>query len=114
MSDLFDELGPDDPFVDFDQDQLRAHIERVHLLEQLTEHPGWPILRDAVIARTTGRQNRLIRGQVEDFAQYKQMAGWIEGALAAIDTPKTALQQLAAAQARLAEHERANAQEETT
>lgn len=110
---LFEGFGPDDPFVDFDRDQLRDYVERVHLLEQLTQHPGWPVLRDVVIAKTGARQNRLIRGQVEDFAHYKQMAGWVEGALAALDVPQTQLQQLAAARARLDEHESAQAQEDT-
>lgn len=101
-----------DPFAEFGEDELRAHVERVHLLEQLTLHPGWPILRDAVVARTTGRQNRLIRGQVDDFAAYKQMAGWIEGALAVLDVPKTQLQQLSAARSRLDEYESAKQAQE--
>ena len=72
------------------EEEARERIEVAFQLEQLTQHPGWPVLRDFVQSRAVAKQNRLLTGSITHIEEYKKEAGWLAGANDVLQAPETA------------------------
>lgn len=82
---MIEELAAD--FAGFQEKDLRDLIERAYQLEELTRHPGWPLLVDLITAMTTTRQRLILSGACKTLEDYAQQTGWVKGAQAALDGP---------------------------
>ncbi len=62
-------------------DELAAVIEQSYQLNDLTNHPGWPILVDFVQSVILAPQKKkLLGGTISNFEEYKRWAGFCSGA----------------------------------
>lgn len=77
------------------EDDYRALIEQATLLDQLREHPGWPVLVDWLEERMRADKKAILNGLVKDQADYQGRAGKCVGATWAIDAARD-VQQLVA------------------
>ena len=71
-------------------DELRELQELAHQLEELTRHPGWPILvhySNYGAGGMDAQQKRLIGGHCESQEEYKRLAGWVAGANHVLTAP---------------------------
>lgn len=73
-------------FADYDDDQLRELHERVAQIGEMTQHPGWGLYKDLVLAKTTARQRVILAGRLSP-EDYNRETGWVAGAIAALDAP---------------------------
>lgn len=73
-------------FADFDDDRLRELIERVAQISEMTQHPGWSLYRDLVVAQTATKQRSILAGHLTPDV-YSRECGWVAGAIAALDAP---------------------------
>lgn len=67
---------------------LRAQIERAHMVAQLTEHPGWPLFCDYLIALTTTLQRKVLNGNCQSLEEYRFETGRVSGMREAIEAPE--------------------------
>ena len=61
-------------------DEFRERIENLHQLQELAQHPGWPILIDFAHYQMAAKQRRLISGSVKTMDDYQRLCGWLDGA----------------------------------
>lgn len=90
-----------DDLAGYEEKDLRDLIERAYQLEELTRHPGWPLLVDLVTAATVTRQKIILSGACKSLEDYAQQTGWIKGAQAALVAPHRMQQRLDNARERL-------------
>jgi hypothetical protein len=67
--------------------ELRALVERNAQVQELTKHPGWELYCDFVRHRLAIEQGLLIRGNFDSLEDYKKKAGWVAGAIYALEAP---------------------------
>lgn len=89
MLDNPDFQGVKDDLEGMDEKGLRDQIERAHMIEQLSQHHGWPMFIDYLTALTTGLQERILTGRCGDIEEYRFLTGQVDGLLKAINAPKT-------------------------
>lgn len=66
----------------------RALIEQAHQLRELTKHPGWAVLLDyAQFKIINPQQAKVNDGNVADLAEYKKLAGFLQGVRRAVNIP---------------------------
>ena len=76
-------------------DELRGLQERVQLIKELSEHPGWSIAIDRARAQMYIKQKSLIRGDMKSFDEYKETVSWMSGLQFFINIPEMVQQELA-------------------
>ena len=73
-----------------DDDRLRDLQELAFELEELTKHPGWPVLVDFALngdGMLGHKQKYLLDGKCKTPEEYKEYAGWIAGCRAVLNAP---------------------------
>ena len=86
-------------------EDYRALQERVHLLDELTRHPGWNVLVELTEQATRAMKLRVLNGGVTSIEDYKAMTGELLGAARVLDAPKAARLMLDAEQKQRVEAE---------
>jgi hypothetical protein len=61
------------------EDELRDLRERVQLVDQLAENPGWPMLWDRALVTIAAKQTRVVQGKCVDHEDYVRECGFLEG-----------------------------------
>lgn len=79
-------------------DDLRDLVERAHQLGELAKQPAWTLYADYVASIVAPKQRALLAGTVDDMLRYKYEAGFIQGALAALNAPEALNARLSAYQ----------------
>lgn len=79
--------------------ELHALVERAYQIELLTQHPGWPLFRDYLIALTKGSQNYILNGSCRTIEDYRDRTGFVKGLRAAMDAPSVLLDRVSRMQA---------------
>lgn len=77
-----------------DDAELRDLQERVQLVRDLIEQPGWPLLIDRANVALWSRQNLLVGGGAKDYEQYKTTVSWMQGAQYVISIPNMIQQEI--------------------
>ena len=70
------------------EQEFRDLLDRAQQIRELSQHPGWPVYADFVRDKAIRQQNALLAGTAQTFEEYKERAGWIQGAQFALDAPK--------------------------
>ena len=73
------------------EDELRELQELAHKLEELTRHPGWPVLVDYAHfgdGMQQSRQKYLLGGLCKTPEEYQKYVGWVSGSQSVLDIPK--------------------------
>ena len=86
-------------------------IEQAHLIEQLTQHPGWPVLLDWMHQRMMPRKKRLLNGMIPDRDEYLSTTGFLLGIHEIIDAPAKVAELVSNEQQRRQEREEALVEE---
>jgi len=60
-------------------EELRDLQERVALIGEMAAHPGWAMLTDRAHHTIALRQQRLLNGKLEDFAEYQKEVAYMDG-----------------------------------
>jgi hypothetical protein len=68
-------------------DDYRALQEQAHLLNELTRHPGWPVLVDFLEVISRAAKLRVLNGKLDSIDAYKSVTGELVGIHKAIDAP---------------------------
>lgn len=68
-----------DPNYRDPDDELRALLERHHLILEMEATPGWALWRDFLAAEASAYQNRLLLGKHQDMLEYRHDAGVLHG-----------------------------------
>lgn len=68
-------------------DDYRALQEQAHLLNELTRHPGWPVLIDFLETISRGAKKQVLNGYLDSIGAYKSVTGELVGIHKAIDAP---------------------------
>ena len=58
-------------------------------MEELTKHPGWPVLVDWLNERMKPVKLAVLNGAPKNFEDYLTKANWLKGITDAIEAPKT-------------------------
>ena len=70
-----------------DDDEYRALQEQAHLLQELTRHPGWPVLVDFLEVISRSAKKRVLNGNIDSIDAYKSVTGELVGLHKAMDAP---------------------------
>ena len=54
----------------------------------MTSHTGWELLKDRAAHEIGAFQKRILQGHVADLAEYKRLAGWVDGASFVLGLPE--------------------------
>lgn len=57
------------------------------MLDELTRHPGWPVLVDFMETRMAKDKLRVLNGNCQDFDAYRKLTGLFLGVHAVLDAP---------------------------
>lgn len=89
------------PDLEGDEETKKLHelIERTHKIEQLTQHPGWPLYVDYLTSLTVSLQQLILSGRCTDIEDYRRKTGVVEGLRTAIESPKILVDRIVRAQA---------------
>jgi hypothetical protein len=87
------------------ESDLRRLIERAHLIEQMTAHPGWPFFADYIASLTVRIQRYVLSGECKTLDEYAAKTGYVRGLQEAVDAPAKLLKQVSLLQA---EYDEAN------
>jgi hypothetical protein len=61
------------------EDEFRGLQERVQLINDLAEHPGWEVALDRARHQLYFRQKQLIMGKAKSYEEYVQICAWMDG-----------------------------------
>ena len=61
------------------EEEFRDLQERVHLIEEMAETPGWGMLLDRARATLLARQTRIVQGKCEDYENYIKETSFGDG-----------------------------------
>lgn len=75
-------------------EEFRGLQERVALIRQMAEMPGWEMAVDRAIVGIEYRQNQLLGGSATSFEQYKELVAWINGVNFFMSIPKAVEKEL--------------------
>lgn len=70
-----------------EEQATRELLERAHQINQLTQHPGWAVFCDYLIALTTPVQVAVLEGKVRSEEDYRERVGFIRGVRTAMLAP---------------------------
>lgn len=70
------------------EDELRQIQEQAHLLDELTKHPGWPVLVDYALTKIARSKEAVLNGNIDDHATYKARTGVFVGVHFVLDAPR--------------------------
>lgn len=68
-------------------EDYRALQEQAHLLEELTRHPGWPVLVDFMEAISKAAKLRVLNGKLDSIDSYRSTTGELVGIYKVLDAP---------------------------
>jgi len=68
-------------------DELRDLQERVQLITELTQQPGWTMFYDRVAADVEISQRRLMNGHLPDYLEYQKEVAKLNGMLLVLNLP---------------------------
>lgn len=88
-------------------DEYRALQEQAHLLQELTRHPGWPVLVDFLEVISRSAKKRVLNGNLDSIDAYKSVTGELVGIHKAIDAPSVVAGMLENERARRVERDEA-------
>ena len=54
----------------------------------MTKDTGWELLKDRAADDIGKHQRRILQANVTDLAEYKKLAGWVEGAMFVLTLPE--------------------------
>lgn len=91
-------------------EELRDLKERSATIRELSEHPGWELLKDRARARMFMDQTFLIRGRADDFTAYVKLCAWLDGVSYVLELPDIVEQELQLALTDLAERKVADSE----
>ncbi len=61
-------------------EKYRALVEQSFQLNELTNHPGWPVLVDYMLTVVLKpRKDRILNGNLDSLDEYKRIAGFCQG-----------------------------------
>ena len=60
-------------------EELRELQERVELVEQIADTPGWMMMLDRARATMVSKQSRIVQGQCRDHEDYVKECSFLEG-----------------------------------
>lgn len=89
-------------------DEVSDLIKRNAAVQEMAQHPGWPLLEDYIRAQLGAKQNYLLMGNVDSMEEYTKITGWLAGVQAVLNAPLA----LDAQTERAKKEEEANAREE--
>lgn len=81
-------------------DELRDLIERNSQIQELTRHPGWPLLVDYMHDRMFKEQRSLILGNARTIEDYRNTTGWLKGVTDTLTAPDALAEQVEREQAK--------------
>ncbi len=84
-------------------DPTRQLIEDAHQLQELSNHPGWQVLLRLADGQIQAWQNRMNSGSFKTLEDYKQCAGWLDGARKLLAIPHDVQRELVRVQEAAAE-----------
>lgn len=61
------------------------------MLQELTRHPGWPVLVDFLETVSIGAKKQVLNGYINSIDAYKSVTGELVGIHKAIDAPSVVL-----------------------
>lgn len=70
-----------------DDGEYRALQEQAHQLEELTRHPGWPVLVDFMETISRAAKLRVLNGKLMSVEEYKSVTGELIGIHKVLDAP---------------------------
>lgn len=70
-----------------DDAEYRALQEQAHLLNELTRHPGWPVLVDFMETVSRAAKLRVLNGKLGTVDEYKSITGELVGIHKVLDAP---------------------------
>jgi len=85
LSERLNELLPD--LQGFDDEAFRELLSRASLIAELTQHRGWPVFCDYMVATTASMQTRLIEGYPRTMEEYRELVGQIKGIRSVLQAP---------------------------
>jgi hypothetical protein len=105
LSEQFDDMLPD--LEGLEEQAARELLERAHQIAQLSQHPGWSVYCDYLVAQTISLQTRILDGRCTSFEDYKEKTGRVAGIRLALEAPNKLDEQIRVMreQAALAEEE---------
>ena len=71
-------------------DELRDLAERTQQIRDMAETGGWAMLCDRVLAEVSMHQKRILGGRLSE-EEYRREAGFVEGAMSALQMPDRVL-----------------------
>jgi hypothetical protein len=83
--DRLDDVLPD--LQGFDDEAFRELLSRASLIAEMTQHRGWPIFCDYMIATTASLQRRLIEGYCQNQEEYRELVGQLKGIRSVLQAP---------------------------
>ena len=81
--------------------EVREMIERSSRIQDMTNHPGWPMFKDYLVALTASHQRRILGGYCGSMEEYRRETGFVDGLQAALNAPKTLAEQVELVRRRL-------------
>lgn len=69
------------------EDDFRDLLERNQLVQELTEHAGWPLFIDRAVHTIAEKQKRVLSGRITE-EEYRADTGWLEGAQYVLTVPE--------------------------
>lgn len=66
---------------------LRDLIERNSQVQEMTQHPGWDLLKDYVRAQMEAKQRWVLLGNADTLDEYRKATGWIQGVIDVLEAP---------------------------
>lgn len=86
-------------------EDYRALQEQSHLLNELTRHPGWPVLVDFMETISNSAKRRVLNGKMPTVEEYKSVTGELVGIHKVLDAPTVVAEMLEEEKAQRVEHE---------